>query len=294
MPNSPLNILTTLKKAFDLLKRNDPLILSASTAFFTTFSISPILIILLDFLGLFFDPEDIHKEIFDTMSITLGEGTAKDIHTIVHGFKEQQTSAWVTIATTLFFYFIATTLLGVIKQSIHRLWKIRKKAEKNIMYNMKERMIGVGLLFVVAVLVVHSYFIDRRLLAGLEDGSVLTRSIDSGFSFLIVVIWFTLVLKLLPEARMSWKVGLTGGLFTGVLFKGGELLLGKILIHWKLVAIFGVSSSMAVILLFIFYCSFILYLGAAFTCEYAKAIRKPIQPGKYAIEYVEEITAEGR
>ena len=97
MPNSPLNILTTLKKAFDLLKRNDPLILSASTAFFTTFSISPILIILIDFLGLFFDPEEIHKEIFDTMSITLGKGTAKDIHTIVHGFEAQQTSAWVVV-----------------------------------------------------------------------------------------------------------------------------------------------------------------------------------------------------
>lgn len=293
MPNSPLHILASLKKAFDLLKRNDPLILSASTAFFTTFSISPILIILLDFLSLFFNPEEIHKEIFGAIAATLGDATSEDIHTIVHNFKEQQTSPWLTIATTLFFYFIATTLLGVIKQAIHQLWKIRKKEEKNMMYSFKERLTEIGMLLVAAVLVSLSYFFDQ-LLVTLDANSLLARCIDGGFSFLVAAIWFTLILKMLPEARMSWKVGLTGGLFTGVLFKGGELLLGKILIHWKLAMIFGVSNSMALLLLFVFYCSFILYLGAAFTWEYSKALGKPIQPGKYAIEYVEEITAEGR
>jgi membrane protein len=285
-------LVDTLKKAFKLLRRNDPLVLSASTAFFTTFAISPILIILTDLLGLFVDPEGIHRELFSTMSSVLGKETADDIHTIVDGFRSTQTNIWLTIATTLFFYFVATTMLGIIKQSIQQLWQIKRKGDKRLVYGVKARLTEVGLLLSLALLAVISYFLDN-FIRGLDPESTFVIITEASHSLVVAIVWFILILKFLPEAEIAWKPGLVGGLFTGILFTVGQFLLGKIFIPWKVAEIFGVSGSMALTLLFVFYCSFVLYLGAAFTREYAKATRLPIHPGKYAVEYVERITEKG-
>jgi len=92
------------------------------------------------------------------------------------------------------------------------------------------------------------------------------------------------VFKLLPEAHVPAGVAIAGGTFTGILFTIGEIFLGKFIGHGKMAVIFGVSSTMALLLLFIFYCSFTLYFGAAVTFEYARTIKMPITPGKYGVE----------
>jgi membrane protein len=282
----------TLKRAFKLLRHNDPLVLSAATAFFTTFAISPILIILTDLLSLFVNPEGIHGELFSTMSTVLGEETADDIHTIVDGFRATQTNVWLTIATTLFFYFVATTMLGIIKQSIQQIWQIKRKSGKKLVYGLRSRLTEVGLLLSLALLAVISYFLDN-FLKNLDSDSAFVIIIEICHSVVVAIVWFILIFKFLPEASIAWRTCIVGGLFTGILFTVGQFLLGKIFIPWKVAEIFGVSGSMALTLLFVFYCSFVLYLGAAFTVEYAKASRMPIHPGKYAVEYIEKVITKG-
>ncbi|NOT73700.1 MAG: YihY/virulence factor BrkB family protein [Cyclobacteriaceae bacterium] len=287
MPNIFGKISASIKKGFQLLQKNDPLILSASTAFFTTFSLSPIFIILTDLLSPFMGREIVHKELFDKIQDPLGSATAKDVHTIVDGFEGLESNPLLIVIGTLFFYFIATTLLSVVKQAIHQIWSLKKKTPHTAMYFVKERLTGIAIMFLVALLAAISYAMDVFELT-LQGNRILAFLIGTAFSLTIVTIFFTILLKFLPEAKVRWPVAIAGGFFTGLFFNAGVFILGKILIHKKIAMIFGASSSMAMVLLFIFYCSFILYLSVAFTYEFAKAIRKPIRAGKFAIEFTEE------
>src|SRR5688572_30319119 len=104
-------------ESLQLLRRTEPLILSSSTAFFTTFSLSPILILLVNLFGLYFKSDRISNQLFGKIASTIGIEAANEIQSIVNNFMEFETSWWLTIAGLVFFIFIATTLLGVIKQN---------------------------------------------------------------------------------------------------------------------------------------------------------------------------------
>jgi membrane protein len=295
-------LLPIFKKTFKLFTNHNPLILSAATAFFTTFALSPIIIIHAHILSWLFDSEVMLPRFFSKIAEVAGEKTAKDIKAIVFNFMSLEKSFWVTIAITIFFYFVATTLLSAIRQAIHQIWEIKKKQDKKLLYNIKERAIEVGLVLLIGVLFLLTIGMDNMTIVIKENlngispavGNITVTIFDIVLSIVIVSLWFILVFKILPEAHVAWKVAIVGGLLTGFLFNLGKFLLNKILVHGKLQVIFGHSTSIALLLLFIFYCSFILYYGAAFTFEYAKDVGKPIRPGKLANEYDRKVVEEGK
>ncbi len=280
---APRELFQVFKNAYKLLKSNDPLLLFSSTAFFTTFALAPILIILTDILKLFFREITVREKLFRTIEGILGRAAAGDIQTIVDNFEAQERNTILTILISLFFYFVATTLLNAIKQAIHQLWKIARNQDKVLPYSIKERLIGIGMMFIAATLAAFSFLTDD-VLHGLDADPFIVIGLQRLISILIISLWFSLVFKFLPEARVSIGVTIAGGTFTGILFTTGEIFLGKFLGHGNMAVIFGVSSTMALLLLFIFYCSFTLYFGAAVTFEYARAIKAPIKAGKYGIE----------
>jgi membrane protein len=291
------NIFIILKKAYRLLGKNDPLILSAATAFFTAFAISPIIIILVNILTLYFNKESIRPQLFDKIASTFGSETAKEIQSIVDNLRLIESNTWVTVAGSIFFLFVATTLIGVIRHALHKIWNIRKKSEKKIRYNIKERAVEmgmilfIGILFLIALMLDTSVAIFRDYLHEIipSVGVTVIRIINIIFSIAVVTIWFTMVFKILPEARVQWKVAFAGGLLTGILFSFGKFVLGKLLIHARVATIFGASASIALLLLFIFYSSMILYFGTAFTHEYGKATGNPILPGRFADHFKDEL-----
>jgi membrane protein len=284
-----------LRDAFDLLRRNDPLILSSSTAFFATFSLSPIIVILVNVFGIYFQSERIRQQLFAKLEVTLGQQTTLEIEKIVNNFMAFGGDWWVTASSFIFLLFVATTLLGVVRKALHQLWHIRRKASVKLKYNIKERLIGLGLLVFIGLLFLVSLMLDtslaifreyiQELLPGINRA--LIRATNIIVSIAVVTTWFAVLFKVLPEARMHWRIALVGGFVTGLLFSIGKLILGRLLIGGNLTTIFGASASIVLLLLFIFYSALIMYYGAAFTYSFAKAIEDPIMPGKYADEYEE-------
>lgn len=289
------NIIGALRNSFLLLSRKDPLILSSSTAFFTTFSLSPILIILVSLFGLY--SNSINRQLFKKIGSTLGNETAREIESIVNNFLAIESNRVITIAGSIFFIFVGTTLLGIIKHAIQKIWHIRPKEKLRLRYHSRERGTQIGFILFTGILFLFSYFIDMTLSISLDylqvtwpaAAIVLVRFLNFLFSVIIVTTWFTVLFKVLPEASIKWDTAFNGGLLTGILFTIGKLLLGKFLIHARFATIFGASASFALLLLFIFYSSFILYFGAAFTHEYGEIVDEHICAGKYAEEYEERI-----
>jgi len=285
------------KGAFGLLERNDPLILCSSTAFFASFSLSPIMLLLVNLFSIYFRSEVIGHQMFKVVGSTFGFETAKDIETIVDNFMELESGWLITLGSSIFFLFIATTLLTVVKKAIHKLWHIRSKPEWHFQYFGWERGTAIVLIFYSGLLLLLSIFVDtglrvsRDYLEVIWPGAAITtiQILNVVFSIAVVTIWFALIFKILPEAHVKWEVAFVGGFLTGILFHFGQYILGKILIHSRMVSIFGATTSLAVILLFIFYCSFILYFGAAFTHEYALQTDQPIETSKNSFLYEEKL-----
>jgi membrane protein len=290
-------IFGSMRRALQVLRSTDPLILASSTAFFATFALSPILIILVNLFSLYPTSFRFSHQLFKTISATLGQETSHDIEVIVNNFQKLEGNLWITIGGTIFLFFVATTMLVVVKHGINKIWHIRPKPEVRFKYHSRERGLGIGFLVITAFLFLINFIIDSMMAVSMDYLTVTWPKLFIDvilvfhrlFGIIVVTLWFTMLLKWLPDARLSWDVALSGGLLTGLLFSAGKLLLARLLVHSRVESIFGASASIALLLLFIFYVSFMLYYGAAFTYAYAQSMEDPICAGKYADEYEEKV-----
>lgn len=290
-------ILEASHRAVGLLKGNDPLILCSSTAFFATFSLSPIIILLVNLFSVYFKSEEIGYQLFKVLASTFGEETAGDLQNIVGNFMALESDWAITLGSSVFFLFVATTLLTVVKKSIHKLWHIRSQPQWHLRHFGSERGTAILLIFYSGILMLLSILVDTGLAVSHDYlqtiwpsvAIVAVRFLNLIFSIVVIAVWFTLIFKILPEAQVKWEVAFVGGLVTSVLYNMGEFVLRKVLVHARLENIFGAMTSLALLLLFIFYCSFILYFGAAFTHEYAVNTDQRIATNKHSRLYEEKI-----
>ena len=287
------------KDAFLQLNGNEPLILASATAFFTLFSLTPILVILVNILGILFRNNKITGALFQPIEKVFGGETSEQIRSIVENVKSFGGAWYITVGGFIFLFFVATNLLNIIKKSINQLWRIRNSPSKRIKYNLRQRLVGILLILSIGFVFTISLLLDtsvaflegylQELIPGVEI--ILIRTINIIFSILVVTAWFTILYKILPDAIVHWKVALVGGLLTAVLFTIGKWILGQLLDYSNMVSIFGAFASVFFILLFIFYSSLILYYGASFTYGYANETNRPIKPRKHSDNYEVKIVS---
>ena len=284
---------TIFKNAFVQLRRSEPLILASATAFFTLFSLAPIMIILASILSIIFRNSKIAESLFNPLQRVFGTETSEQIQTIVGNVKAVAGDWYITIGGFIFLLFVATNLLNIIKKAINQLWRIRKSTSRRIKYTLRERSIAIllilsiGFIFIISLLLDTSVAFLQEYLEQLIPSvdTLLIRTVNIFLSVLVVTAWFTIVYKILPDAIVHWEVAIVGGLLTAVLFTIGKWILGYLLNYSNMVTIFGAFASVLFILLFIFYSSLILYFGAAFTHAYASSAGRPIKPRKHSVNY---------
>ncbi len=287
-----------LTKAYRLFKQNEPLRLGGATAFFTTFALPPIFIILIQLFGLIFNSEEVSTNLFLQVQSLFGNEGSEQIHAILKGFQDLAKNWWITIGGFLFLVFVATTLFSVVSSSLNQLWNIKLEHRTGIAFKLTERaksaavIVFTGLLLFAQLLASALQALLARHLDDIWSGfdSLLYKIIAQLLFIIIVTGWFTVVFRYLANGHPTWKVALTGGLFTGILFTAGKIILGLLLTFSNLQTIFGTAGSFVLILLFVFYTALIFYYGASFTKVWADHKDKPLLLDKQAYEYgIEEI-----
>ena len=281
------------KEAFKLLNKNDPLRMAGATAFFTSFALPPILIILIQVLGLVFNRRKISHQLFKGLAGIIEKESTNQLINTLRAFRRLADSWYVTVGGFLFLIFVATTLFKVIKDSMNQLWKISVVNKRNFSLTMLGRVQSFMLIVLAGVLLIPGLFltgVQTFLEKQMQDVSpVLTFYFNSGLnqfvSVIIVTFWFTIMFRYLPDARPAWKVSLAGALLTSLLFNTGKLVLHRLLTHSNIQELYGSSGSIVVLLLFVFYTSLILYFGVSFTKVWAEWIAMPIKPMQHAIQY---------
>jgi len=282
-----------LRKALEEFKKNDPLRMAGATAFFTTFALPAVLIILIQVFGLILSPRFMTRQLFNSLGDLVGKNTAGELHKTLfhvrHLFKN-----WIEATLGfLFLIFVATTLLKVIKDSLNQLWNIRMGKDLGIKFSLLNRVksfmviLFAGILFLLVMLAEGGLdFIQQNSNGSSPVHGLLAKALYRQLiSLILVTIWFSLLFKFLPDGRPSWKTVIAGAGFTGFLFTVGKILMQWVLNYSSMQTIYGASAASVLLLLFVFYSSFIFYYGACFTKVWAEFKRQPIQPAKYAEKY---------
>lgn len=267
--------------------------MAGATAFFTTFALPAILLIIIQIFGLVFDAESISRELYTKLSGIIGQESSTQLVNTMTAFGELARNAWITVFGFIFLLFVATTLFKVIKNSINQLWKVRIMKKQSVGKVLRARLTGLlmiffaGILFMIGILAEGIQVLLGKYIRHFfpEVSNYYNSTLNHIISIFIVMAWFALVFRFLADARPDWKICFTGGILTSILFNIGKLILGVMLSYSNINTIFGASASIVLILLFVFYSSLIFYYGACFTKAWALRNKRGIRPLHHAVQY---------
>ncbi len=281
-----------LTGAFNGFLDDKGLKLSASLAYYTVFSLAPLLLLLISFVGLILGQDAVHNnKIFDGINGMVGNQAAKQIQDMIKSaeLSGKTTSAVIIGAITLLLG--ATSVFAEIQDSINMIWKVKAKPKRGWLKLLKDRLLSSSLIVGLGFLLIVSLVVNGLVVA-LSD--ILTRFlpditvifvniINIVVSFAVITILFGVIFKVLPDVKIGWKDVRSGALFTAVLFMIGRFLIGFYISTTGTGSTYGAAGSLIVILVWVYYTAAILYFGAEFTQVYAEHNGIKIAPADYAV-----------
>ncbi len=285
--------LQMIRKSLAETRRNDPMRMAGATAFFTTFALPPIFIILFQLFSLFLSKRVVATEMMEILSETLGKASAIQVRQTTRGFGTLARNWFIASAGFLFLIFVATTLFSVIKNSLNEIWQIKVKERPGVLFNLKVRVRSLAIILAAGLLFMGAIFLDGfKILAGdymqkifPGGGGFFKGVLDEVVGMVVISIWFVILFRYLADGRPSWRVAIAGGCLTGVLFEAGKTLLSSLMRNSNIGTLYGASGAMVLILLFVFYSSFILYFGASFIKIYSEQVKQPLKLVNKAFRY---------
>lgn len=286
-----------LKATVRALSAHDPFRMAGATAFFTTFALPAILMIIVRTLGLFSDRRTVGRQIGRQLRAVFGDESMDSILQAIRSFRLLQHNLLLTAVIFVFLVFVATTLFKIIRNSINEIWNIRHVARGNLWGLLRSRAISVAVILLGGILFSAIQLIDtgRHLLSLYLMNNLPVSGIPvSGMLHTIVVVlvstlWFYVLFMFLPDGRPHAKIALGGAAITAVLFNTGKWILQQLLSPGRVNNFYGASGAMVLVLLFMFYSSLILYFGAALIRAWSEAAGRPVLPNAHAIRYRTEI-----
>jgi membrane protein len=269
--------------------------LSAALAYYTIFSLPSLLFTLIGLGGLFLGKEAIQGEIFHEISVFVGSNAAKEIQDILKNTTINNNNILATIIGILFLLISASGIFGEIQDSINFMWGLKARAKKGLVKLLFNRLLSFSMILILGFILLVSLMLNALLGAFMEklkyflsDGVVnLFLILDYVIMALVIVFLFAAIFKLLPDAKIKTKDVLVGAIFTSILFFIGKFLIGYYLQNYGNVSAYGTAGSLILIILWVYYTSIILYLGAEFTQVHLRSKGRQIEPLSYA-EWVDD------
>jgi membrane protein len=251
--------------------------LSASLAYYTIFSVGPLLLVIISLTGLFFETENVTYQMYTQMRSLVGEEGAKQIISIIDNMRAQNIAAKYSIIGGVILAFGATGIFADIQDSINYIWSIRAKPKKGWLKFITNRLLsfsiilGIGFLLIVSLLInlLTDAMVGRLQKLFDTEMVILFQALNIALLFTIITTLFAVIYKVLPDARIKWKDAFIGAGFTGMLFIIGKFLIGYYLGSSEMGNTYGAAASVIIILSWVYYTSIILYFGAEFTKVYA-------------------------
>ena len=282
-------LFTLLKNTFTSWNKDKASMFGAALAYFTVFSLSPLLLVVISLVGLFFGHASTQKQILDQLSGFLGSDTAKTIATMLKHSNKPSTSIISSIIGIVTLLLGATGVFGQLKEALNFMWHVEKKPSAGIWGMIHDKILSFSMLLVIGFLLIVSLIASSALSAVgtfmqgiLPFPAFILEIINFIISFGVITVLFALIYKYLPDVLTPWKYAWGGAVIAALLFTIGKTVIGIYIGHSGLTSTYGSSASIIVILLWVYYSVQILFFGAEFVKNYAVATRERIVPVKDA------------
>jgi len=248
----------------------------AALAFYTLFSMAPILVLVIAVAGTFFGKQEAQTEILGQLRQLLGAEGAEAIQLILTGASDQAQGLRATLIATVLLLFGATSVFAELKASLDEIWELPTAGEISLWDLLRTRLLSFGLVLVLAFLMMVSLVLSAAL-AVLErywggiwkDAAPLLSSLAGFIGFSVIASLFAVIYKMLPRVRLSWHDVFIGSLGTAGLFTLGKISIGLYIGNGNVANSFGAAGSIVALLLWVYYSAQIFFLGAEFTRHYA-------------------------
>src|SRR5438094_2745167 len=289
------NLFSLLKQTFQEWLQDKAPQLGAALAYYTVFSLAPLILVLLAIVGVIFrdDPAGAWNKITQQMSYFLDPSALQVVQNIAQTASQPGKSTLATIIGIALALFGASGVFGQLQDALNTIWGVKAKPVTGIWGFLRARFLSFAMVGGICFLMLVSLAIEA-LLKGfshyvqsvLPGGIVVALTVYLIFDFAVVVLLFAMIFKFLPDVQIQWRDVWIGAIITAILFGIGEWLLGFYLGSGAAGSAYGAASSLITLLLWVYYSSQILLFGAEFTQVYASRSGRAFKTSEYAVRVV--------
>jgi membrane protein len=251
--------------------------MGAAIAYYTMFSIAPLLLIAIAVAGLVFGQEVASGEVLLQLRGLMGEDGAQAVQGMLEAASQPEKSVTATLIGVALLVVGATTVFGELQDALDRIWRAPARPEGSGIWGLlRSRLLSFGMILGIGFLLIVSLVLSAALSAlgkwmGPMFGGweVLAQAVNFVISFALVSVLFAMIYKIMPRVRIAWRDVWTGAIVTSLLFTIGKFAIGLYIGKSGVSSAFGAAGSLAVLLIWVYYSAQIFLLGAEFTWAYA-------------------------
>jgi membrane protein len=263
--------------------------LAAALAYYSLFSLAPLVLIAVAVAGLVFGQQAAEGQLYTQLAGLIGDASAKAVQGLVANLHQQQAGGVVaTIVGVATLLFGATGVFAQLQDSMNTIWKAKPPTTNTILDFLRVRLLSFSMVLGIGFLLLVSLVLSAVLAAVgdylgsfLPGGAALGQALNATVSLVVVTVLFAMIYKLLPDTYVAWRDVWLGALVTSMLFTIGKVAIGYYLGKASVASSYGAAGSVVILLLWVYYSSMILYLGAEFTHVYSMhyGSRRAATPG---------------
>jgi membrane protein len=247
----------------------------AALAFYTVFSLAPVLILSIAIAGFFFGEAAARGEIVDQIGDLVGPQGAQLVQSVLQNASRPGAGTIATIISIITLVLGANTALAELKAGLDQTWNVPPERRTGFWYSVRTRLLSVGLILSLGFLLLVSLVISAALTAleRLSRGEMLINAvltwINFLFAFVLVATLFATIYKVLPSVKIAWRDVTIGSFVTALLFTAGKFAIGVYIGNSGVASTYGAAGSVVLILIWVYYSAQILLYGAEFTHAFA-------------------------
>ncbi|HEY0514067.1 MAG TPA: YihY/virulence factor BrkB family protein [Thermoanaerobaculia bacterium] len=284
-----------VKESFKGWQEDGALDLGAALAYYAIFSLAPLLLIVIAVAGLVWGEKAVQGQLVAQLQGLVGEQGGQAIQTMIANAGKHGSGVLATVVGLVTILFGATGVFVELQTSLNRIWNVEPRPGAGIWSFVRTRLLSFGMILGIGFLLLVSLVVATAVTAVaawatnlLPAAKVLVEGLTFVVSFGLITLLFAMIFKVLPDVEISWRDVWIGAAATALLFTLGKFLIGLYLAKSSVASTYGAAGSLVIVLLWIYYSSQILFLGAEFTEVYASHYGSNIRPSKHAVPVVQK------
>lgn len=282
-------MLLYLRTIFDDFFDARPFELAAALSYYTLLSMAPLLLVMTGLTGLLLDEADARELLIRQANDLVGSEGADLLRDVSENVDADDSNVFSLVVGALLTLFGASTVFAQLQRALNRIWRVEPDPDNALLDFLRTRIvsitvvIGLGFLLLVSLVVSAMLSAVFSYVTGISNGvQALVRFADIAISFIVIAFLLSLLFRLVPDAVVSWRDTIVGALITAAMFGVGKYAIGVYLGQAGVGSAYGAAGSAVVFMVWVYYASLILFLGAVITRVVAKRRGETLSPSAHA------------